>query len=154
MTAIAGGAEAVLIPESEMSPDDFADDIRAGYERGKAHAIVVVAEGCTYNAQRLASHFFYHRVRPGFDLRLTILGDVQRGGAPGAFDAQPAPDRVEKSLYETVDHVFASYPVKSESSKCFLGRPSPSRASNTADELSDFLVGRACEHPDRWHETC
>lgn len=86
MTAIAGGAEAFVIPESERSPDDLADDIRAAYERGKAHAIVVVAEGCSYNAQRLADQFSEHRERLGFDLRLTILGHVQRGGAPGAFD--------------------------------------------------------------------
>ena len=86
MAGIAGGAEAVLIPESEMGPEDLAAEIRRAYERGKAHAIIVVAEGCSNNAERLANYFAEHRGRLGFDLRVTILGLVQRGGAPGAFD--------------------------------------------------------------------
>jgi 6-phosphofructokinase 1 len=54
--------------------------------RGKSHALVVVAEGAPYNAARLARFFQEHRERLGFDLRVTTLGHVQRGGAPGASD--------------------------------------------------------------------
>src|SRR6185436_19462238 len=65
MAAIAGGAEAVVIPEQELDLDELAEEIRSCYyQRKKAHALVVVAEGATYNAER----------------------HVQRGGAPGAFD--------------------------------------------------------------------
>jgi 6-phosphofructokinase 1 len=46
----------------------------------------VVAEGAHYNAQRLSDYFLEHHERLGFDLRVTKLGHVQRGGAPGAFD--------------------------------------------------------------------
>ncbi len=86
MAGIAGGAEAIVIPEVELDPEDLAVEIRGAYERGKPHAIIVVAEGATYNALALANYFKAHRERLGFDLRITTLGHVQRGGAPGAFD--------------------------------------------------------------------
>ncbi len=86
MTGIAGGAEAIVIPEVETDPELIAAELRSAYDRGKAHAIVVVAEGAEYNAERLARYFKERRERLGFDLRVTILGHIQRGGAPGVFD--------------------------------------------------------------------
>ncbi len=86
MAGIAGGAEAVCIPEFETSPELLADQIQLAYERGKAHAIVVVAEGAKYNAEELAHYFEENNERLGFALRVTTLGHVQRGGMPGAFD--------------------------------------------------------------------
>ncbi len=86
MAAIAGGAEAVVIPEVETDPEEVAAELRTAYERGKAHAIVVVAEGARYNAEGLSRYFKENHERLGFDLRTTILGHVQRGGAPGVFD--------------------------------------------------------------------
>jgi len=86
MSAIAGGAEAVVIPEVETDPEVLAQKLRTAYQKGKAHAIIVVAEGATYNAVKLEQYFNEHRERLGFDLRTTILGHVQRGGNPGAFD--------------------------------------------------------------------
>ncbi len=86
MSGIAGGAEAIVIPEVETPPEALADIIRSTYERGKAHAIVVVAEGAKYNAEMLAAHFKEHHDQTGFNIRVTTLGHVQRGGMPGAFD--------------------------------------------------------------------
>lgn len=86
MAGIAGGAEVIVIPEVESSPDEIACEFRNGYERGKRHAIAVVAEGAQYNGERLLGYFRTHEERLGFELRLTKLGHVQRGGAPGAFD--------------------------------------------------------------------
>ena len=86
MAGIAGGAEAVVIPEVETDPDLVAEELRAAYQRGKSHAIIVVAEGDQYNAAALARHFEEHEGRLGFQLRVTTLGHVQRGGAPTAFD--------------------------------------------------------------------
>ena len=83
---IAGGAEHVVIPEEEVDVDDLAARIRNAYERGKPHAILVVAEGAKCNAEALERYFAEHREEVGFQLRITILGYVQRGGAPGAFD--------------------------------------------------------------------
>jgi 6-phosphofructokinase 1 len=86
MAGIAGGAESVVIPEAELEPEVIARDIQSAYDRGKAHALVIVAEGARNNAVKLAQHFEQHKGRLGFDLRVTTLGHVQRGGAPGAFD--------------------------------------------------------------------
>jgi 6-phosphofructokinase 1 len=86
MAGIAGGAEDILIPEEAIDPDTIAADLAAAYARGKAHALVVVAEGATPNAAGLVRHFEKNRGRLGFDLRATTLGHVQRGGIPSAFD--------------------------------------------------------------------
>ena len=86
MAGIAGGAESVVIPEADVDPEVIARDLQGAHERRKAHALVVVAEGAKYNAVRLADHFKQHKGRLGFDLRVTTLGHVQRGGTPSAFD--------------------------------------------------------------------
>ena len=86
IAGITGGAEVVVIPEMEIEPEEVAKELRAAYERGKAHAIAVVAEGARYNASALSAYFQQHKERLGFELRVTTLGHVQRGGAPGAFD--------------------------------------------------------------------
>lgn len=86
MAGIAGGAESVVIPEVPVTPDEVAEQIRAAYERGKSHAIVVVAEGAEHDGEALVRYFREHRDRLGFEPRLTVLGHVQRGGRPGAAD--------------------------------------------------------------------
>lgn len=86
MAGIAGGAEVVAIPEIPCDPEAIAKELRAAYERGKSHAIGVIAEGAKYPAAEIAAYFREHHERIGFDLRVTSLGHVQRGGAPGAFD--------------------------------------------------------------------
>jgi len=86
MAGIAGGAEVVAIPEVPCDPEAIAKELRAAYERGKSHAIGVIAEGAKYPAAEIAAYFREHHERIGFDLRVTSLGHVQRGGAPGAFD--------------------------------------------------------------------
>jgi 6-phosphofructokinase 1 len=86
MSGIAGGAEAICIPEFETQPEALAELIEQAYERGKSHAIIVVAEGAKHNAEALARYFQEHNERLGFELRVTRIGHVQRGGAPGAFD--------------------------------------------------------------------
>ncbi len=86
MAGIAGGAEAIVIPEAEQSPEEIAVAIQDAYRRGKSHAIVIVAEGARHNADALARHFTEHAERLNFELRVTKLGHVQRGGSPCAFD--------------------------------------------------------------------
>jgi 6-phosphofructokinase 1 len=55
-------------------------------DRGKSHAIVVVAEGARFGVDALSQYFADHREELGIDLRITRLGHVQRGGAPGVYD--------------------------------------------------------------------
>ena len=83
---ITGGAEAIVIPEAEIEPAEVAEILQRAFDRGKAHAIVVVAEGAHNNAARMVPFFRLNRQRFGFELRATILGHVQRGGTPTHFD--------------------------------------------------------------------
>ena len=86
VAGIAGRAEVVVIPEREVPPEEVARQLRAAYDRGKMHALVVVAEGATNNAERLIAHFESEPEATGFRLRATILGHVQRGANPTAAD--------------------------------------------------------------------
>lgn len=86
MAGLAGGAEAVAIPEFPSDPEQIAAEIRHAYDRGKPHAIVVVAEGAKPNAEGLAKYVAEHRDRLGLDLRVVILGYTQRGGSPTFAD--------------------------------------------------------------------
>jgi 6-phosphofructokinase 1 len=86
MAGIAGGAEVVVIPEIETPPEQVAVELGRAYDLGKPHALVVVAEGAVYAADKMAAYFKENKASIGFDLRVTTLGHVQRGGAPSAFD--------------------------------------------------------------------
>jgi len=86
MAGIAGGAEAIVIPEVDVNPEDVARELRAARDRGKSHAIVVVAEGARHNADALAQYFKANEPQLGFELRVSRLGHIQRGGSPGMFD--------------------------------------------------------------------
>jgi 6-phosphofructokinase 1 len=86
MAGIAGGAEAVVLPEVEVIPEQLAERIQDGYERGKPHAIVVVAEGAKYNAEGLCHYFVEHKLLLGYEFRSTVLGYVQRGAVPTCAD--------------------------------------------------------------------
>ncbi|OGO47594.1 MAG: 6-phosphofructokinase [Chloroflexi bacterium RBG_16_63_12] len=84
MAGIIGGAEVVLIPEQETPPEEVAAAISDAYMRGKTHAIIVVAEGATLHASELMKQL--DAMNTGFQYRVTILGHIQRGGRPSAFD--------------------------------------------------------------------
>lgn len=82
--AMAGGAEAVLIPEFEVPPDVLMEALESSYDRGKPHFIVVAAEGARLTARQF--HEYVNAVKGAYESRLTVLGYVQRGGAPTAYD--------------------------------------------------------------------
>jgi 6-phosphofructokinase 1 len=69
MAGIAGGAETICIPEVPTDPEAVADEICQAYERGKPHALVVIAEGAAYDAAGLARYFQEHDERLGFEVR-------------------------------------------------------------------------------------
>ena len=82
---IASGAEAVLVPETDTDLTILENFIKTGYRQSKNSSIVLVAEGekeggAVSIAQRVQKDF------PEYDVRVTILGHIQRGGAPSAFD--------------------------------------------------------------------
>ena len=84
-SAIASGAEAAIIPEISMAKDQLAELIEQGYRKSKNSSMVLVAEspitGGAYNlAERVKKQY------PQYDVRVTILGHLQRGGTPTAQD--------------------------------------------------------------------
>ncbi|MBI2865611.1 MAG: 6-phosphofructokinase [Chloroflexi bacterium] len=83
---MAAGAEVVLIPEMKVELKTILYEMKKAYARGKPHFIVVVAEGAEFNATDVADYLSAERTEVGFELRPTILGHVQRGGSPTAFD--------------------------------------------------------------------
>jgi 6-phosphofructokinase 1 len=84
MTASATGAEMAIIPEAETDPEAVADDVQQTYANGKAHYIVIVAEGARLKASELTEYLCGHPC--GFEARLSVLGHVQRGGSPTVAD--------------------------------------------------------------------
>jgi ATP-dependent phosphofructokinase / diphosphate-dependent phosphofructokinase len=108
-SGMAGGADAIVIPELELTVEEIGDSINARHERGKSFSIVVVAEGAELafasgekrqvRASQDTDHYGYPRLggigqalaleieeRTGFETRVTTLGHVQRGGTPTATD--------------------------------------------------------------------
>jgi 6-phosphofructokinase 1 len=86
MSGIAGGAEVIALPESEITPSQVAERLRDAYRRGKTHALAVIAEGAKCGVHELMEYYAANRESIGFELRVTRLGHVVRGGAPGAAD--------------------------------------------------------------------
>jgi 6-phosphofructokinase 1 len=108
-SGIAGGADAILIPELELTVEEVCDAINTRHDRGKDFSIVVVAEGAELafasgekrqvRASSETDNYGYPRLggigvalaseiegRTGFETRVTTLGHVQRGGTPTATD--------------------------------------------------------------------
>ena len=84
-SALASGAEAAIIPERETKVDQLAELIQNGFRKSKNSSIVIVAESeVTGGANGLAERM--HREYPSYDVRVTILGHIQRGGSPTAYD--------------------------------------------------------------------
>lgn len=81
---IVSGAEMVLLAESQVTPAEVAKTIEEAYRRGKTHAIIVVAEGFRPHTSELGA--MIDAMETGFTARVTILGQIQRGGSPTAFD--------------------------------------------------------------------
>jgi 6-phosphofructokinase 1 len=82
VSGLVTGAEAVIIPEVPVNYEELANKLLEERARGKINCIVVVAEGAA-SAYTVARHL-EHRI--GYETRITILGHIQRGGSPTAFD--------------------------------------------------------------------
>lgn len=82
-SGLAIGAESILIPEIPYDLEEISEKLLRGYRRGKNHSIIIVAEGAG-KVLDIAAKLKEHS---GFDNRVTILGHIQRGGAPSASDA-------------------------------------------------------------------
>ena len=110
-SGIAGGADVILIPERPFDIEKVAESLRQRHERGRYFSIVVVAEGAKFSAESSAAQgapvlqdmgkdeFGHAKLggianilareiekRTGYETRATVLGHIQRGGSPSAFD--------------------------------------------------------------------
>ena len=86
-SGIAGGAEMILVPEREgPSMELISKTVEEAYLAGKGHCIMVIAEGWKPGTQAVADFLTSHKEDLGFDVRVTVLGHVQRGGRPSVFD--------------------------------------------------------------------
>ncbi|WP_025640264.1 6-phosphofructokinase [Schnuerera ultunensis] len=81
-SGLAGGAESIIVPEVEFDIDEVCRKIIQGRNRGKLHHIIALAEGIG-NAYEVAKEI---EEKTGAETRVTILGHIQRGGTPTAFD--------------------------------------------------------------------
>ncbi|MCF6408751.1 6-phosphofructokinase [Pseudalkalibacillus salsuginis] len=81
-SGLAGGAESILIPEEDFKMEEITDRLRRGHERGKKHSIIVVAEGVGSGVD-IANQI---KESTNYETRVTVLGHIQRGGSPTAFD--------------------------------------------------------------------
>ncbi len=84
MAAIVCGAEVTLIPEVPVTVEEVALAIEDAYKRSKTHAIIINAEGSGIRTTELAEKI--DKMDVGFTTRMTILGHIQRGGSPTAYD--------------------------------------------------------------------
>lgn len=84
MAGIVCGAEMVLIPEVPVTEEEVIAAVENAYERGKTHAIIINAEGSSIKTTELAEKI--DSMDLGFKTRMTILGHIQRGGSPTAYD--------------------------------------------------------------------
>ncbi len=84
MAGITGGAEVIHIPEVPLSLEEMARRVEEAYIRGKTHALLVVSEGAEHRTTDIARYL--EEQETGFEVRITILGHVQRGGKPSHFD--------------------------------------------------------------------
>ncbi len=84
MAGIICGAEIVLIPEHPITVEEVATAVEDAYKRGKTHAIIINAEGSGIRTTELAQRI--DEMDVGFKTRMTILGHIQRGGSPTAYD--------------------------------------------------------------------
>jgi 6-phosphofructokinase 1 len=115
-SAIAGHAAYVLIPEWPPDPgweQDLCEIIRNGRAAGRRHSIVIVAEGAHDSANQPITSEYVRQVleeRLGEDVRLTILGHVQRGGAPSAFDRSMASIQGHAAVEEVLAATAQSVP--------------------------------------------
>lgn len=81
---IAAGASAVLVPEKNYDiKNEICRDVLAGQKSGKTHHIIIVAEGCKDNINDIAEII---EQETGISTRVTVLGHIQRGGAPTVMD--------------------------------------------------------------------
>lgn len=85
-TGIGAGAEEILIPEEDLGLERLLDSLQRSKESGKSSSIVVVAEGDKIGKNVFELKEYVEENMPEYDVRVSVLGHMQRGGSPSCFD--------------------------------------------------------------------
>ncbi len=83
---IGSGAEEILIPEEDMGIERMLDSLKRSEKSGKSSSIVVVAEGDKTGKNVFELAAYVEKNMPHYEVRVSVLGHMQRGGAPSCFD--------------------------------------------------------------------
>jgi 6-phosphofructokinase 1 len=84
MSVIAGGADAVMVPEFETQPEELLELLNESYDKGKPRFTVVAAEGASPSAGEFRD--FVNDAGGSYKADLMVLGHIQAGGSPTSFD--------------------------------------------------------------------
>ena len=83
---IGAGAEEILIPEENMGLDRLLESLKNSQKSGKSSSIVVIAEGDKTGKNVFEIASYVENNMPEYEVRVSVLGHMQRGGAPSCFD--------------------------------------------------------------------
>lgn len=86
MSGIAGGAEMVVLPGTEVNKAAVIREVKSAFLRGKPHFIIVAAEGASTPEKSITQLLTEYVTESGHEARPTVLGHVQRGGSPSCYD--------------------------------------------------------------------
>lgn len=128
-SGVGGGAETILIPERPYDFDEVVSRLNQSKARGKRHSIIVVAEGVT-SGSRLAEQI---KDATDFETRASVLGHMQRGGSPSAFD-----------------RVLASQ-LGSRAIELLLEGKINKAVGMTDNKIVDYGIASACQADDKLH---
>jgi 6-phosphofructokinase 1 len=102
-TGIGAGAEEILIPEEDMGLERLLESLEKSRRSGKSSSLVVVAEGDKTGANVFELADYVEKNLPEYDVRVSILGHMQRGGSPSCFDRVLASRMGVKSIELLLD---------------------------------------------------
>lgn len=83
---IGAGAEEILIPEEDLGRDRLVEKLGISKESGKTSSIVVIAEGDKAGKNIFELADYINQTLPEYDVRVSVLGHIQRGGSPSCYD--------------------------------------------------------------------
>jgi 6-phosphofructokinase 1 len=101
---IAGGAEEILIPEEDLGLDRLVESLKRSRKSGKSSSIVVVAEGDKIGKNIFELKDYVDENMEDYDVRVSVLGHMQRGGSPSCFDRVLASRMGVKAVESLLDH--------------------------------------------------
>lgn len=118
-SGVGAGAEEILIPEQNLGLDRLLDSLKRSKASGKSSSIVVVAEGDKTGKNVFELKEYVEKHLPIYDVRVSVLGHMQRGGSPSCFDRVLA-SRMGVKAIESLIEGHSNYMVGIESNKMIL----------------------------------